>query len=283
MFELLPESEIEALLLEQIADVKRRHPAWQDPHALCEALGLRLGFGRLGPGREGAALANEIVLDSGIELAARRHFTLYHEIVHCLIRHNDRLYSTLHDQYRSDEDFQRITERLCDIGAAEFLLPRATVLTAVATQGFSVALVEALSGPEGPSRTAVCAQLAACAKHRCIAVVCRRLPPVGEGQVPMPGSSAPGPAALTVALAINSASMRYRVAQGTRIPTGHLLHEAYQSDHGDWVRGQAPIPFRNNSSWRVDCEAMRLGGQVFALFHADRPPTATTGQMRLPL
>ncbi len=206
MFDLRPEPEIEAMLLEQIADIKRWHLAWQDPHTLCKTLGVRL-----------------------------------------------------------------------------ILLPRATVLAAIARQGFSVSLIETLSSPEGPSRTAVCLQLAACARHRCVAVVCRSLPTVGSGQVAMPGSSTPGRTALTVALAINSASMRYRVARGTHIPAGHLLHEAYQAGCGDWVRGKAPIPFRSNSPWEVDCEAMRLGRQVFALFHADPPPTATTNQMRLPL
>ncbi len=281
MLTLTPESELERLLLDQIAAIKRDHPGWRDPYALARALRIRVEMGQLGEELEGAAFEDRVVLNTNTELVARRYFTLYHEIMHRLIRRNAPLYSTLHDQYPLEEALRKIVERLCDIGAAEFLVPKEVVVAAINARGVSIALVDPLSEALGASRTAVCVQVVLRASHRCIATICRKLPVAGRHQLSMSGPSASRPVALMVDLAINSGSMKYPVARGTLIPLGHLLHEAYQSDHGEIVRGKALIPFRNNRSWTVECEAVRLGTQVFALFHADPPPAATVNQLPL--
>jgi len=87
---------------------------------------------------------------------------------------------------------------------------------------------------------------------------------------------------LHVETAASSASMIYRVAQGTRITTGHLLSEAWHAVVGDLLTGIAQIPFRNvQKPWEVECEAMRIGEQVFALFHVDNPARVHKEQLSL--
>jgi hypothetical protein len=58
-------------------------------------------------------------------------------------------------------------------------------------------------------------------------------------------------------------------------PTGHLLYDVSQATEGLLVKGEAAIPFRTrNREWVVLCESIRLGEQVFALFHVDLQPIA---------
>src|SRR2546421_2529846 len=144
-FLLTSESKLESMVLSQIRDLKRQHAEWANPHALAEALEFSIVIGNLGIGTEGAALTDTVVLDPSTGVRARQRFTLYHEIVHLLIKRNDELYSILHDQYPSDKDFNRIIERLCNVGAAEFVIPREVVLNAIEEKGFSISLVRDLS------------------------------------------------------------------------------------------------------------------------------------------
>src|SRR5579863_7886697 len=101
---LTSETELESMVLRQIRGIKCQYSEWTDPHALAKALEFSIVSRDLGEGREGAALVATIVLDPGMQVKARLRFTLYHEIVHLLIKQNDELYSILHDQYPSDTD-----------------------------------------------------------------------------------------------------------------------------------------------------------------------------------
>ncbi len=90
---------------------------------------------------------------------------------------------------------------------------------------------------------------------------------------------------LQIDVADSSASTKYRVARGVRLPSDHLLtrmfHETDGQPDGPVVRGRAAIPFKNNRAWIVECEAIRLGEQVFGLFHLEQSPVSVCEQPRL--
>ncbi len=206
------------------------------------------------------------------------HF--YHEIVHHLIRRHDVLYAALDEQYRAERDLTNMLERLCDVGAAEFVLPAAVVRAATAAQGWTVALVEEMASG-GASRVAACVQLVLLAPHRCVAVVCHlSLIEDGNDQT-LWGRASTMRAGLQVDVAMTSPAMRFGVARWVCIPSEHVVTAAYEVPHGTLVRGQAPIPFRSGKVWIVECEAVCLGQQVFALFHVDPPPSPLAGQLSL--
>ena len=276
---LTRESELESMVLSQIRDIKRQYNEWANPHALADALEFSIVTGNLGTGREGAALADTIVLDPSTGVKARRRFTLYHEIVHLLIKQNDELYSILHDQYSSDRDFNRIIERLCNAGAAEFVIPREAVRAAIEERGFSISLVRDLSSVGEVSPTAVAVQLALCAKHECIVIVCGMAsrPEVDE---PVFGKVKSG-MVMQVSASVSSPRTKYRVARGNLISKGHLFYEAYEAKDGEIVRGEAPVPLRSGHKWIVECEAMRIGGQVFGVFHLEPAPVKNRYQLPL--
>src|SRR5713226_755694 len=200
---LTSESDLESMVLSQISGIKRQYNAWADPRALAEALEFSIVSRDLGAGREGAAFAGTIVLDPNMGVKARQRFTLYHEIVHLLLKRNDELYSILHDQYPSDKDFNRIIERLCNVGAAEFIMPHDVVRAAIEESGFSISLVKKLSNIDEASPTAVAVQLALCARHKCIVAICRMVLLPKEDGPALLGEAAPS-IALQVTTAVSS-------------------------------------------------------------------------------
>lgn len=281
---LIPEAQLEEMICSQVTAIKAQYPWWSDPDLLCEKLGIRVQYGSVGLGREGAAFADAILLDPTAGISARRRFTFYHEIVHHLLReHAVELYSIINDQYESDELLTSISERLCNVGAAEFLLPRETVRALYQEEGFSVALIESLSHPGVVSRVAACAQLTFCAPHSCIAVVCRKdMPTLAHQLQQQPAPTTPVRERARINVAFRSRKMKYACASGTEITSSHLLAQVFEAAHGERIRDKAPIPFRSGRPWEVECEAMRLGDQVFAFFHVDAPPTSIRNQLQLP-
>lgn len=275
------ENELESMVVAQVRGVKLQHVGWANPRVLARALEIKIDDQKLGGEQEGAAFAGNIVINPAIGVKARRRFTFYHEIVHHLIRRNNKLYSILHDQYSSDEDLEHIIERLCNVGAAEFVLPKDSVLASIETEGFSIELVKTLSRAGEVSSTAACVQLALCAKHKCIAVICK----VGScSEVNSPklfDGVALKKRVLLVDIAISSPKTKYRVARGAVIPKGHLFFEAYSAVDGGIVSGKDRIPFRNGLSGEVECEAICIGTQVFGFFHLEHPPAKSGSQLRL--
>ncbi len=279
--ELIAEAALEAMIREQVSLIKAQYACWSDPEALCAKLDIHVAYGSLGLGREGAAFAEAIQLDRTVGAPARRQFTFYHEIVHHLLRRNDELYSILNDQYESETLFNAICERLCNVGAAEFLLSREQVRAAYEERGFSIALVEELSQPGRISRVATCAQLAFCAPHQCIALVCRTvsIERSDSGVLLNADVRDENQPALVIACVFRSATTRYSCATGTQLSSTHLLAQMVDTPHGERVKAKALIPFRSEKRWTVDCECVRLGEQVFAFFHLEEPPVSSERQL----
>lgn len=269
---LTPESELEAMVVSQVIETKRLYVEWEKPNTLADALDVSIVKQKLGRDLEGAALTGKIIFDPTGKVKARQWFTLYHEIVHHLIKQNDKLYSILHDQYPSDEDFSRIIERLCNVGAAEFLISREAVYTAIETHGFSVSLVRELRRIDEVSATAASVQLASCAKHQCIMTVCKMVSLSGEDESMLLDEAKVEGAALQVTLAVSSSLTKYRIAHGILLPRGHLFYEAYQANDNKTIKGNAPVPLRSHKVWVVESEAIRIGRQVFGIFNLEPVP-----------
>jgi hypothetical protein len=252
-----------------IHEIKEQHAQWRDPASLARVLGFQVVVGSLGEGREGASLDDLIVISPDSGTSERLTFTYYHEIVHKLIRRHDALLSELHEQFTRSRDLDRVLEHLSNVGAAEFLIPRSQVIRECGVWGYTVAAITRLREVSGASATAICVQIGLSAPHRCIALVARRREVVGRGQSQL---IAGGEILLVVELGVSSRSMRYTVARDTPIEAGHLLHSVFRCQEREVVSGTARIPFRQETNWSADCEAIQLGSQVFALFHADPAP-----------
>jgi Zn-dependent peptidase ImmA (M78 family) len=89
----------------------------------------------------------------------RQRFTMAHEVMHYLIRADDEALSELHEHF-DGEDLERELESLCNLGAAEMLLPGQAVEAGLTKRGQSPRLVAELAEQHQVSEEVVAIALA---------------------------------------------------------------------------------------------------------------------------
>lgn len=225
--------------------------------------------------KEGAYLEQEskIIINKLITSVERRLFTLYHELVHHLIRLDDDLYSYLHDAYPKTSDFDRVIELVCNIGAAELILPREIVRNVIDQKGVSLNLLHELCGYRMVSGPAALIQLVQNAPNQCYGVVCEmgnsKATEDSNQQAYIPNTFSN---VLYILYAIWSPSVQYSLSRYTIIPSTHMLSKEANSQK--LVKGFDRIPFRSGKEWQVPCEVVAFRNKVYGLFHVTQPPNA---------
>lgn len=211
-----------------------------------------------------------IAIDPYATYPERLNFTFYHEITHHLLRTDGELYGFLDDH--ASMDFDRVREDYCNLGAAEFLIPHADVRATFQDKGFSMALLQDFDISYPASKPAIAIQMAQCAPHQCIIVVCEPGWLTGKDQSqPLVDVEVIPQQTLLVSYSSRSPSYAYPCARGTPIPKHHLISTAYAERAS--LRGKADIPFRSGKQWPVDCEAFYYKGKVYAAFNITSPPS----------
>ncbi len=149
---------LEARVLEVAGRFRERH-APLTPDRLAAGIGFRWRAAPLA-GRDGLLdPGSRTILVAADQPPARRRFTLAHEVMHRLIEEDGELLSDLHEAYEGAA-LERALERLCNLGAAEMLLPRTEVARALAAAGPNPRLIWELAGRFGVSEPAAAAALA---------------------------------------------------------------------------------------------------------------------------
>lgn len=145
----------------ELAQLYRKAHAPLSPERLAGGIGASLSYGRLPEGKFGAYVPEQkhILIDQDSS-PKRARFTLAHEVMHFLIQQDDDLLSDLHDVYQGIE-LERQLEALCNLGAAEMLLPGEIVDAALVKKGQSPKLVPELAGAYQVSEEVVIIALAA--------------------------------------------------------------------------------------------------------------------------
>ena len=109
---------------------------------ICSGLGLNVKVGELPSGTDGAQKDKTIIINSQIKNEERKRFTQFHEVTHYLIEKDGDLISELHDYTINQEHgFKKPLETLCNIGAAEFLMPSKELTKLYNKRGFNVQLI----------------------------------------------------------------------------------------------------------------------------------------------
>ena len=211
-----------------------------------------------------------IAIDPYAAYPERLNFTFYHEITHHLLRTDGELYGFLDDH--SSTEFDRVREDYCNLGAAEFLIPYGDVRATFRDKGFLMALLQDFDICYPASRLAIAIQMAQCALHQCIIIVCEPSLLADQDRTrPLIDADVLPQQILLVSYASRSPSCRYTCARGTPIPKHHLISNAYAEKTS--LRGRADIPFRSGKQWPVDCEALYYKGKVYAAFNITSPPS----------
>jgi hypothetical protein len=271
---LLTEREIEEKVIDLVARARERYDIPERCRAqdACTAVGLRWERGRLPRGTDGTLTSDrKIIVSDAIQWMSRLEFTIFHEIMHSLLDEDGELIELFTETLRSrPQDYDRALERCCQIGAAEFMIPRARAQALLTEGGFSVDLVEPLMGLNGASIIAAAIQLAACAPVDCYVAVCRyEVSPLW-----------PHDRGLYVEHAAMRAGMRYPWKRGTMIPPDHLFNQVWEGKQP--LSGPSSVPFQSGK--RYECEygeAKMVGGQVVGILYLGHPPRK--GQLSLNL
>ena len=239
---------------------------------ICADLGLDLKEGWLPLKIDGILKGRTILINSRIRNKERKQFTRFHEITHHLINQDEELITMLHEMpWSQNDEYERQVERLCNIGAAEFLTPRKAFTKLYEAKGFSIELIPGAASYFESSVIATTIQLAQVAPNSCITAICERgLMPneTAQSQPPLfdEESHTPQPK-LHVVYSASSPATKYWLARGTNIPDDHLINQAFLDVQH--LEGESYVPFRSGNRMPCYCEALPDTGKnrVYALFH----------------
>ena len=249
---------------------------------ICSGLGLDVKEDLLSPGVDGILQGRTILINSRIQSEERKQFTRFHEVVHYLINEDGELISILHDAtWSQNGEYKKQLERLCNVGTAEFLMPREELTKLYKEQGFNVELISFAANHFKSSTIAATVQLAQVAPNSCITAICEYglLPnETAQSQSDLfdEENRTPKPK-LHVVYSASSPATKYWLARGTNIPDAHLINQAFlEAQH---LEGESHVPFRSGNQMPCDCEALPDKDRVYVLFHLTPPPNPNPDQL----
>lgn len=242
---------------------------------ICAGLGLGVKEGQLPREIDGLLEGRTIVINSRIQNRERKKFTQFHEVTHHLLNDDGEIISMLHDAtFCQNGELNRQLERLCNIGAAEFLMPREKVANLYKEKEFNVDLIPLVADKFETSKIATTIQLAQVAPHECITAICE------YGLIPNETSPDQGSFVeekdstlkkkLHVVYSASSAAAKYPLARNTCIPDDHPINESFSSAQS--IQRDSYVPFRSGKKMPCYCEALPDKGRVYAMFHLTPPP-----------
>ena len=259
-------------VIKLVRNAVKKYASTEVPNSdeICAGLGLDVTEGRLAAERDGMIKGRTIVINSRIHNKERKEFTRFHEIMHHLINVDGELISALHDAtWNQNGEYKRQLERLCNIGAAEFLMPSEEFIKLSEEKGFNIGLIPSASSHFGSSAIATTIQLAQVAPNSCISAICEyglvpnKTAP-SQGHLLDAQHRSPQPT-LHVAYSASSPTMKYWLAKYTNIPDDHLIHQAFLQSHA--LEGESYVLFGSGNQMPCHCEALRDKDRVYVLFH----------------
>lgn len=234
----------------QLAREYRQLHAPLTPERLVRGIGATYAFSQLPPEQDGAFdfERNRIWIAEG-QNPKRQRFTLAHEVMHHLIRHDDEALSLLHENYEG-EALEKELENMCNLGAAELLLPSEAVGGAIDQKGLRAKLI-----PDLAERHQVSDNVAAIA-------LC------GRSREPILTLIAGGHT-LEVYFSFKNEGFPQGAYKGTPIPTNHPL--AFTQQTAMPFRGPAVIPGHKRDFWLDAWSKGIKGGRVYGLYRLPQP------------
>ena len=264
-------------VIELVQDTVREYSSTQVPSfgEICTGLGLDVQEVSLPDGIDGMHRGRTIFVNSRIQNKERKRFTQFHEVTHYLIEQDGDLISELHDTtWGQDYGYERLLEQLCNIGAAEFLMPRKVFAGLYEERKFNVELIPYAARYFKSSTIATTIQFAQVAPNSCITAICEHgLMPDSIASSQTHFSNAKHRSAkqkLHITYSASSPATKYLLARSTEIPTDHLINQAFSQTRP--IEGDSYVPFRSGKKMPCYCEALADGDKVYVLFHLTPPP-----------
>lgn len=235
------------------------------PYELADRLGYKIKRGISFKSIEGLFHedSNTILINEDINLEERKLFSIYHELCHGLIREEDEFFSDLHDLYENDNEFTKVIERLCDIGACEFLLPRKELLEQIYTHGLSIRLLPDICSKYKVSKQMALRRLAECGNDRCVFAICSKdisySPQTKEVVLHN----------LIVENSWNTSKQKYFLKKGSTIPKDHKIWNYVDSPLQSFTIKDSFIEYRSKKRWKCYVEGIWLSSRLYLMFKFD--------------
>lgn len=247
-------------IIKLVQNTVREYSSTQIPSfsEICSGLGLEVLEVPLPSEIEGMHRGRTIFINSEIQNEERKRFTQFHEVTHYMIEQDSDLISELHDAtWSQDSGYEKLLEQLCNVGAAEFMMPRKIFVGLYKERQFNVELIPYAARYFKSSVIATTIQLAQVAPNSCITAVCELMPNYTENK-------------LHITYSASSPATKYLLARYTEIPKDHLINRALL--HDELVDGESYVPFRSGKKMPCYCEALADGDRIYTLFHLTPPP-----------
>ena len=265
---------LERRVIKLVRDAVDKHTLTTIPtfNEICSGLGLDVKEGFLPDGTDGAQKGKIIVINSQIKNEERKRFTQFHEVTHYLIEKDDDLISDLHEYTTQEDGYDRPLEYLCNIGAAEFLMPSKAFANLYEEQGFNVKLIPFAARYFKSSAIATTIQLAQVAPNSCISAICESIPnDTVSSQTHFSDTEYHSrKQKLRIVYSSSSPATKYVLAKHTEIPRDHLINQAFSQTEP--IEAESYVPFRSGKKMPCYCEALADGDRIYTLFHLTPPP-----------
>lgn len=196
-----------------------------------------------------------VFLNPAIRTAERKVFTGFHEGTHAIVDRDPVLREQLAELCPDDHTERQVIEMLCDVGAAEFLMPRATFVPLLRSQLPAVGCIPAVEREfPGASLPAIAQQIAHYALPAGLVLVCAHAP------IPRPGGFERARPHVQYSFSRPDSKSRRARPRPKR-------YQTLREDHPLWAILHRPQPFSGETYYPYDT-AKRIPCWCDAVWHA---------------
>lgn len=225
-----------------------------------------------------------ITLNSRITSPERRNFSFCHELMHSRI-YDTNIYEILNDYVIDNKINEKketqLIERLCNIGAAEILIPSNEVKPITRNHGFLTDVIPKLCEKFKASSIAVAIQMISTASHSCYLLIAEKRP-LRQKQKRLLEARVKRNWQLWVVYNVSSPVAKYNMGTNYPVISSHLMYKAVENQ-GVMLKGKDDIPRPRSieHSWQVNCDCLAYRNWVFGFFHETE--AVNSKQLKLPL
>ena len=236
--------------------------------------------------KDGFHHGDQIYVNLALTCAERVEFTIFHEIIHILIERDGEIPSELHDHFygHDKQKEMQVLESLCQVGAAEFVMPSSEYVAMMQAGGWKLSAIGDAAGRFGCSVIAAAFGFAHHYPGPCTVLVCEygylRKAPQRADQL-IQTQQAETAMCLFVAYSIHNYRQKYPMCRNVPIPRMHLIHQTWL-DRGEAV-GKDVGFFKDGNDWHIHCEVACLRGRAYATYLPNGPLLTSFGSEQLSL
>lgn len=258
-----------AYVIRLVRQLKNEHCLPDRPSVpeVIKAMGLpKPVFGAPPQGQDGFRVDDQIVINPLVTCRERREFTGFHEITHILIERDGEVESQLLEYTHAESDgFHWTVEDLCQVGAAEFIMPSDKFAAYMEGKNWTVDAIHGAASVFSASTIATAFQFALRNPDPCTVLVAE---PAGFTQADQPllagGDDSISSAPLTVTYCVHNDNS-YPMCRNVLIPHDHVI--AYVWRDGAVRTARARGWYKKGESYPMECYAARYGNRVVAAFY----------------